>query len=388
MNYKRVLIIGDANSFLLNDIVYNVNKKYGQISFDILNTNPKLQIIDKNLYSKIVSPGLLFDKFQRFVSSINKYAAFFSMRYYMKYSLKSASSNYDFVHIHFFNKNFLYINPKHIQNITRNLVISFWGSDFYKRSSLQKQKMIPYLDIAKEILFGNPQMRDSLVDYYNNYFSKTRILPIGLEILSSIDNEIDKFNSNKELKNDLGFSDKTVITIGYSSHPDQHQIEIIELITKSIDSRELDRIHFVFPLTYGDQNYKEQIIYSAKKHGLSFTALTKPLSKDIIAKYRIASDIMVHLRDTDQFSGSFQEYLYTGNVVITGNWLPYQFIIDKGIYLHSLGNIDELSTTLNYVLVNLNTESEKTIGNKRIIAEISHWNVLVEKHFSVYYPET
>lgn len=384
MNYKRVLIIGDANSFLLNDIIYNVNKKYGQISFDILNTNPKLQVIDKNLYSNVVSPGLLFDKLQRFVSNINKYPAFFLMRFYMKYSLKSITSKYDFVHIHFFNKNFLYINPKQIQNITHNLVISFWGSDFYKRSSLQKQKMIPYLNYATEILFGNPQMRDSLVSYYNNYFSKTRILPIGLEILNSIDAELEKKNTKKELKTSLGFANKTVITIGYSSHPDQHQIEIIEIITKSIDSRQLDKIHFVFPLTYGDKNYKEQIIYSAKKHGLSFTTLTKPLSKDLIAKYRIASDIMIHLRDTDQFSGSFQEYLYTNNVVITGNWLPYQFILDKGIYLHSLTRIDELSNVLNYVLINLNAEYEKTIGNKKIIAEISHWKVLVEKHFSIY----
>lgn len=388
MNYKRVLIIGDANSFLLNDIVYNVNKKYVQISFDILNTNPKLQIIDKNLYSKIVSPGLLFDKFQRFVSSINKYAAFFSMRYYMKFSLKNVSSNYDFVHIHFFNKNFLYINPKHIQNITPNLVISFWGSDFYKRSSLQRQKMIPYLDFATEILFGNPQMRDSLVGYYNNYFSKTRILPIGLEILSSIDIELDKCNTKKEIKKDLGFSDKTVITIGYSSHPDQHQIEIIELIANRTIPEDIAKIHFVFPLTYGDNNYKQQVINSAKKHNLSFTALTTPLPKNLIAKYRLASDIMLHLRDTDQFSGSFQEYLYTSNVVITGNWLPYQFIIDKGVYLHSLSSFNELSNTLNYVLVNLNTESEKTIGNKRIIAEISHWNALVEKHSSIYNPST
>lgn len=381
---KRILIIGDANSFLLHDIVNNISAS-PNLTIDILNTNPAQSIIDPSIYNKVLYPNKANLYLQKIADRVNPYLSFFLMRFFIKWCLKSSNTIYDVTHIHFFNKNFLFLNVLHLKRRTKELVITFWGSDFYKRDNAQRNKMIPYLNSASKIIFSNPNMKGNFTDYYKNYYSKCHVLATGLDILSKIDQLEPKNLSKKDLKIALNIDPyKTVITIGYSSHTDNHQVEIIEHIANRIDKNKLENIHFVFPLTYGDTNYKQQIIDSANTNKFDFTALTTPLSKEQIAKYRIASDIMIHLRDTDQFSGSFQEYLYTGNVVITGKWLPYQFIVDKGIYMHSLSKLDELSGTLESVLVNIDSESENSKGNKRIIAEISHWNVLVEKHIAIY----
>lgn len=381
---KHILIIGDANSFLLHDIVCNISIS-PNLTIDILNTNTNQSIIDSSIYNKVLCPNKFHLYLQKKADKVSPYLSFFLMRFFIKRSLKSANTNYDITHIHFFNKNFLFINVLHLKRTTKELIITFWGSDFYKRNKTQRNKMIPYLNFASKIIFSNPNMKGNFTDYYKNYYSKCHVLATGLDILSKIDLLGNKNLQKKDLKKALNIDPKkTVITIGYSSHTDNHQVEIIEHIAKKIDNNKLENLHFVFPLTYGDIEYKQQIISTATNYKLDFTALTMPLSKEQIAKYRVVSNIMIHLRDTDQFSGSFQEYLYTNNVVITGKWLPYQFIVDKGIYLHSLNKLDDLSNTLEYILENLDNESVKSNGNKRIIAEISHWNVLVDKHIAIY----
>ncbi|MGE0078085.1 MAG: glycosyltransferase [Bacteroidales bacterium] len=385
MNIRRILLVGDANSFLLNDIALNIHNHSNNIQIDILNTNPTLDVLDKTIYSKILKPNVFRFGTQKLISQINQYPAFFSMRFCIKSILKNIDKKYDVVHLHFFNKNFFYIDISYFKKISDKLLITFWGSDFFKRTDLQKNKMIPYLDAADQIIFANPLMQQNFLNHFNNYHHKTNILPFGLDIFNSIDNLINDPNTSKEhIKKELGFDSKTVISIGYSSHPEQHQIEILQDIVQNIDKDTLQNIHFVLPLTYGDAEYTKRIIGTANALDLNYTALTSRMTKEAIAKVRYASDIMVHLRDTDQFSGSFQEYLYTRNVVITGTWLPFGFLSEDGLFLHTINKRSELFPLLKNVLCDIDSEYKKTEENPKILAKYSHWNMLIEKHISLY----
>lgn len=384
MANQQVLIIGDANSFLLHDIVQNI-RQGSTLSISILNTNPNQTIIDPAIYSKALYPNKIQLQLQKISAKISPSLAFFLMRFFIKQCLKNSKAYYDTIHIHFFNKNFLYIDIEHIKNATNKLIITFWGSDFYKRTNSQKERMAPYLNYASNIIFSNPNMMEDFTNYFNAYQSKCSTLATGLGILSTIDKLMKRDEAKHSCKQELGIDPQTtVISIGYSSHPDQHQVEITQALANSLSACQLQKIHFVFPLTYGDEDYKQQIIETAEKNNLLYTAFTQRMGMEQIAKIRIASDVMIHLRDTDQFSGSFQEYLYTHNIVITGNWLPYKFIIKKGIYMHTINSMNELPNILTHILNNFNTELEKTTNNKKIIADISHWNILVDKHISLY----
>ncbi len=386
MESKRILIIGDGSSFLLHSIVKNINAADTKLTFDLLNTNTRQNIINPDIYNRILNPGKIHLILQKLADKINPYLSFFLMRFYLIRSIKLLTCNYyDYIHIHFFNKNFLYINIETLKRVTKQLIITFWGSDFFKRTNEQRMLMVPYLDFASKIIFSNPNMKDFFINFYNSYNSKCYIVATGLEILNEIDHLENKSINKNILKNEYQIDlNKTVVTVGYSSHPDNRQIEIIDHIVHKLEWDQIQNIFFIFPLTYGDPKYKKEVVKFAKQHKLFFSALTQPLTNEEIAKYRIITDIMIHLRDTDQFSGSFQEHLYAKNVIITGKWLPYQFILSKGIYMHVIDNFNELSSTLSSILENLETEFDKCSNNKTIIGEISHWKNIVDKHILIY----
>lgn len=385
MNSRRVLLVGDANSFLLNDIALNLHNHNKNIHIDILNTNPTLGVLDKTIYRNILKSNAFLWWLQKLISRINQYPAFFSMRFVIKCILKNIDEKYDVVHLHFFNKNFFHIDISYFQRISNKLLITFWGSDFVKRTDAQKGKMIPYLNTADEIIFANPLMKQNFLDHFKNYHDKTKVLPFGLDIFNAIDNLINNSDTNKKIiKEELGFDSKTVVSIGYSSHPEQHQVEILQDIVQNLDKETLQNIHFVLPLTYGDAEYTKRIIGTANALNLNYTALTSRMTKEAIAKVRYASDIMIHLRDTDQFSGSFQEYLYTRNIVITGAWLPYEFLTNDGLYFHTIDRRSNLFPLLKNVLNNIDSEYMKTKDNPKILAKYSHWNTLIDKHISIY----
>lgn len=382
---KKVLIIGDAESFLINDIVTNIFQHSASIEFDILNTNPSQKVINSSLYKNILKPNKILYFLQLVSSRVNQYLSFFLMRFFIISALNRNRKHYDAIHIHFFNKNLLYVKCSKIIRNTNKLIITIWGSDIYKRNYKQKLKMTSYFNHASAIVFSNPETKFFFLKTFDKFYTKSIVLRTGLGILKNIDNYSQKNISKTELKKMLNIDpQKTIITIGYSSSPDHHTVEIIRLIARNLEPNVQHSIHFIFPLTYGDPRYKKNIISTAQELNLSFTAFESPLPADKIAIIRMATEIMIHLRDTDQFSGSFQEHLYAGNVVITGKWLPYQFLIDQGIYMHCIRSIDDLPFCLNDILSKLNSELSKTIINKNIIAKLSHWNILVDKHLELY----
>lgn len=383
---KNILIVGDANSFLLHDIVSNICERNSNLVVDILNTNPSHLAIDRNIFHKELLPCKLLLNIQKTTDKVNPYLSFFLMRFVIRRSLKQTGGKYDYIHLHFFNKNFFYINISNFTNLTQNLIISYWGSDFYKRTDSQKQKMLPYINTASRIIFSNPQMMADFQAYFKGFEHKCMVQPIGLEILNYIDSLQESYSDIKgKAKNELGIPpEKLVVSIGYSSHVEQHQVEIIEILAQRLSPAELESLFFIFPLTYGDTTYKDKVVDSARLHGLNFKAFTSTLLKQDVAKIRLLSDVFVHLRDTDQFSGSFQEYLYCRNIVITGKWLPYQFLADKGAYFRRLDSIDDLPETLKQVVENYENEYSKTTVNKEIIAGISHWKNIVDQYLTIY----
>ncbi len=121
---KNILIVGDANSFLLHDIVSNICERNSNLVVDILNTNPSHLAIDRNIFHKELLPCKLLLNIQKTTDKVNPYLSFFLMRFVIRRSLKQTGGKYDYIHLHFFNKNFFYINISNFTNLTQNLIIS------------------------------------------------------------------------------------------------------------------------------------------------------------------------------------------------------------------------------------------------------------------------
>lgn len=380
---KKILIIGDASSFFLQDIVNRLHTYNSHLQFDLLPTNSSFDVLKPHSFKHIYYPHLFPKKVFKIITKCNIDFAFFLMRFFLKKVFRKKLMKYDTIHIHFFNKNLLYLDPKYLIDSSSQLLISFWGSDFYKRSMSEKMRMKKYLKNAKIISFSNSATATTFTDVFPRYVDKIKIIRFGLPILDVIDSISATFKKKTLPDIDNISSDKIVLTIGYSSHPDQQHLDIINAL-KNCEKLDLDRFLFVFPLTYGDKAYADKVVNYAKKLKLNFKAYLTRLSLEEIAQIRLQTDIMLHLRKTDQFSGSFQEHLYAGNIVITGAWLPYQQLLDEKAYFHSIDSLRELPGLLLTVQNDLSEEKRKSIINKEIIASLSAWENIILTHISLY----
>ena len=100
---------------------------------------------------------------------------------------------------------------------------------------------------------------------------------------------------------------------------------------------------------------------------------------------RKISDILLNLPLSDQFSGSMQETLYAENIVLTGSWLPYEELLNQGIYMHSIDVFNNFSEELILIVKNLNSFKLNTSKNKEIIRTFSHWNITIDCWKDLYF---
>ena len=142
----------------------------------------------------------------------------------------------------------------------------------------------------------------------------------------------------------------------------------------------MDRILFIFPMTNGrDLIYKMEILKKLKNFSFQFKVFEDFMSDHQIACLRKATDIMIQVQITDQFSGSMQEHLFESNLVITGKWLPYDTLIAHGIYFRRVDTVNDIGSELLSCLQELQAEKQKCSKNPEIIYSLSSW----EREYSV-----
>lgn len=262
----------------------------------------------------------------------------------------------------------------------KNLIITFYGSDFYRTSNFIKNIQKPLYRKASKITFTNPLTKKSFLEYYNQFNEKCYVCRFGLKTLDYIDKN--RKTDLKKIKNELGYScDKLIVTCGYNSTKAQQHNKIIDNL-QNLPNEVLSKVQFIFPLTYGDNINKEHIKQRLKSTNLDYIILEDFLYEDKNAYIKLASDIMINILQTDSFSGSMQEFLYAKNIVITGAWLPYELFDTEGIQYLKIDNPNSLKNELENIIINQpNIELNK---NKNIIYKLSSWKNNIKYWISVY----
>ncbi|QSZ41441.1 glycosyltransferase [Sulfurimonas aquatica] len=307
---------------------------------------------------------------------IPKISMFFRMLYIRKLIKEN---DFDIINIHVSRWFYLLILPTLMK---KKFIITFYGSDFYRTSNFIKNIQKVIYTKADRITFTNPITKQSFLDYYQEFYEKSYVCRFGLKTLDFIDKN--RYKDRGEIKNILGYSqDKIIITCGYNATvAQQHEIIIKNLL--KIDKKALNKIQFIFPLTYGDNSNKKRIRTILKDTNLDYIILEDFLYTDENAYIKLASDIMVNILKTDSFSGSMQEFLYAENIVITGSWLPYDIFDKEGIYYQKIDSENELSIKLENIINNIDEYKENLSINKNIIYKLSSWKNNINSWKDIY----
>jgi len=294
----------------------------------------------------------------------------------------SKSDNYDICQIHVVNPQYWYLRDV-LQKKCRNVVSSIWGSDFYRVSRFSRQRQEMLYRISSAITFTNRNTLEEFDRYFHKRYSeKLKVFRFGLAPLSELKN----LRLTKEkCRRSLGIPDDSfLVTIGYNANPGQQHLRILKSIN-DYGSRLPGNLYLLLPLTYGGpQNYRSSLKSWLEDSGLRYKVFSEFMQDREIAMIRKASDVFINVQVSDQFSGSMQEHLFAENVVITGDWLPYKTLDERGVFMHKISSVDDIGEALVHVANNLDSLRKRCLENPSIIWELSSWEKNIQPWVDLY----
>lgn len=266
---------------------------------------------------------------------------------------------------------------------------SIGGSDLYRESN-----KILYRYLQKRII-NRSSMISSEGEKTREYFYKVygkryraiphRIIRFGVDILDEI-TAIDSAGIDRKLiKRKYSIpEDKIIVMCGTNARIQHQHKAMLEQIAK-LPENVLSRMCLLLPMTYdGTEEYICNIEKKAKEITEDVVVLRNYLSTKEMAEITVATDIMIHVQTTDQLSSIMMAQMFNGNVVIAGNWLPYDSLREKGIYFIGLENIDSLEKSVFDVIDRCSYYKEQCKNNKDIVSGISSWEQSTNNWYNAY----
>lgn len=144
------------------------------------------------------------------------------------------------------------------------------------------------------------------------------------------------------------------------------------------------KIFLFLPMTYLlDEEYAAQIEDRLKELNVPYQIQKARLSLYQNLSMRIRTDIVINFQTTDALAAPIQEHLYCGNVLIAGDWLPYDVFIENGIY-YCKSSLDEVSNNIKSVVSSLGSYKERCHNNRLAIHSLTSWEVIAPKWKTMY----
>ena len=242
-------------------------------------------------------------------------------------------------------------------NSNATLIASFLGSDILLRERDEKvfQRKKYWIDKAKNITISSTKMVHIFQMKYG-----IRNLPKLVQVLylqrEELYNHIDLIKRKK--------SGKIRIAIGYNGYSAQNHLEILEQISL-LNPEVKDRISLFFYFQYGGSaQYRQTVIQMAEETTIPFVVQKNIMTISELAQAKIDTDIQIITPDSDAFCGAVSESLFSGTVLVTGKWLPYERYLENDVYFESVQSFQELSSKLTNVIQNFNELSYNASKNR------------------------
>lgn len=289
----------------------------------------------------------------------------------------------DIVDIHFLEPAYSrYIDAIKRKNI--KLITTLFGSDLFRTNQSQKNLQKAVFDKSDAIVLS-----ENMVPYFESYFpdhnKKYRFNQYGSVRLDLV-NDLNSLENKQIFRKKYGITDeKIVISCGYNAKKEQQHLQMLDGISK-ISEDEKEKLFLLLPLTYGyeeNPGYIEQIKEKVTELNIPYICFEKKLNDRELAEIRIVSDIMINTQTTDALASSIKEAMTAGDIMLIGDWLPYQIYKDLGVF-YLTTSMASISENLEDILRGFGEYREKSKANAEIILTFASWNVLLKDWIKLY----
>ncbi|WP_302322906.1 glycosyltransferase [Bacteroides caecimuris] len=273
-------------------------------------------------------------------------------------------------------------------------ILTFWGSDLYTLSFVNRQILRLFLNQASRIVLMIPEQHKYFqLLYGNKYEKKIRVIDFGNSLIDELDKVIAKY-TKKECKDYFQLpADKVIVHIGYNAARVQQHLRLIEGIL-CLPIEERSRLKLVFGMSYKHdsdfEQYKQQLSDQMKAAKVDYCFVEKYMQGEELAMFRRTCDLFLYGQKTDARSESPLEYVYGGAEFICPEWLAGHYgILDQAkarYYVYE--DFDNLSDSIRRCFENMDVygESISEWGRQIIRSEIS-WDSVRGEWRSLYADE-
>lgn len=273
-------------------------------------------VIHKTYESKIVPHFIISG-----TNAILCYLAFFRLH---------LRSHFDIVDIHFVKPYIKYAMPI-IRKMTKNIVITPWGSDVMRVENAKSIDVLckiysqaRYVTVGKDSQIGRCAIEKFKVN-------PDKMVKLGWGgVFFDYMEENSEIVTTEEAKARFGLSGRYVITCGYNMRKAQRLEDIIDAVY-SVKDQLPENLTLLFMRTYRESvnkkvSYSQTIINKGRAMGFDVVMVKDYLDMEDLLKLRKATDIFVHVQTTDAGSRSVMEYVLCNKKVVHGSWIKYPYL--------------------------------------------------------------
>lgn len=360
MDKKEIVYFGDPNSVYNINLMKEMEKKGYKVScYSVANEIEKIYEQGKKIK--------LFRKIKKF---------FLCKKFFAKFD-KSCIA-----HIQFISFDNLFYLPFFIRRF-KFFVLSFWGSDLLRQSRLRLNLMLPLFFFSKNITVETEEMKRIFVSKVPFFYKSKKICyaRFGLSELNIIDNidnaSIKKFREKYKID-----GNKKIVIVGYNKRKEQQHMSVVNSLSNSLN----EQIQLVFPWTYGETSfdYENQLKELLDRKKIPYIFIKDYLTDKEIGCLRLITDIFIQVQTTDSLSACMLETLYSKKIVITGKWLPYSFLDEKGIEMIKVMDPHEVGEKISFLIHNKDNFNLINNRNSQIVASFCQWSNCIEDWLLLY----
>jgi len=267
---------------------------------------------------------------------------------------------------------------------SKKVYATLYGSEFYRSTQVRHKIQRKIFDLADYIVLG-PNMDNDFTQVFPGLEKKYLFTQYGSKRLDKIGNfPVEKERKGIRLKYGISESE-IVITVGYNSKPEQQHLVMLNCLRR-LDNELKDKIILVFPLTYGvkkTDEYFQKLLREIQGSDFRSLIFQERLSDEELIETKIISDITVNFQTTDALSSSIKEAFAAKNIVVVGDWLPYEIYENLGIFFYRT-SIENALNTLSLVLNNLDENKKALSSNQEKVLAFASWDVLINQYIFNY----